>query len=309
MSGDIQNRIQNYTSQCKSLLLQLNAIKMSNDAKSQLGDNLVAIGAGALAEDFFGSREAGKIGKSFASKYLKEQQRKQIEANLAQYQTNFDSILMQVREFVSIISLQRLNLDSKGNSYILLGRLAAIQNSPTLRTKLNRMIAFLKRLQTEPLIYNGEIENYLATQTREKEPNSYETLHALEFQLRQLIEKQLSRISGNWWLERIPDDVRQNAELRKAKNERPMPWYSLRKEEPLISFVDFNDYIKIIRRGDNWKQVFKDIFKDEEWISTKLKEIEPVRNAIAHSRSLTKEQRKRLELNAADIARIIRNFS
>lgn len=281
---------------------------MSNDAKSQLGNSLVAIGAGALAEDFFGSREAGKIGKSFASKYLKEQQRKQIGANLAQHQTNFDSIFMQVREFVSSISLQRRNLDSKGNSYILLGRLAAVQNSPRLRTKLNRMIAFLNRLQTEPLIYNREIENYLVTQTREKEPNSYETLHGVESKLRHLIEKQLSRISSNWWLERVPDDVRKNAELRKAKNERPMPWYSLKKEEPLISFVDFSDYNKIIRRGDNWRQAFKDIFKDEEWISTKLKEIEPVRNAIAHSRSLTKEQRKRLELNAADIVRIIRDF-
>lgn len=281
---------------------------MSNDAKSQLGNNLVAIGAGALAEDFFGSREAGKIGKSFATKYLKEQQRKQIEANLAQYQTNFDSILMQVREFVSSISMQRRNLDRKGNSYILLGRLAAIQNSPRLRTKLSRMIAFLNRLQTEPLIYNREIENYLAVQTREKEPNSFETSHALESKLRQLIEKQLSPLSGNWWLDRIHDDVRKNAELRKAKNERPMPWYSLRKEEPLISFVDFNDYIKIIRRSNNWKQTFRDIFKDEEWISTKLKEIEPVRNAIAHSRSLTKEQRKRLELNAADITRTIQNF-
>jgi HEPN superfamily Swt1-like protein len=74
----------------------------------------------------------------------------------------------------------------------------------------------------------------------------------------------------------------------------------------LLQYVDFNEYVKIIRRGDNWRDVFKEVFRDEEVISAKLKEIDPIRNAIAHGREISKEQFKSLELHVNDIIRSIR---
>lgn len=73
----------------------------------------------------------------------------------------------------------------------------------------------------------------------------------------------------------------------------------------MLQYVDFNDYNSIIRRRDNWRDAFKDVFRDEEVISAKLKEIDPIRNAIAHSRELSEEQFKRLELHANDLLRSI----
>lgn len=128
----------------------------------------------------------------------------------------------------------------------------------------------------------------------------YETLRKLETRLRYVIQTRLQSISKNWWDERIPNDVRKNAEERKTKDENPWPWLEP-KELDLISYVDFTDYAKIIRRKDNWKQVFKPIFKDEEIICSKLRELEPIRNAIAHNRELTLKENERLRLLARDL--------
>jgi hypothetical protein len=58
-------------------------------------------------------------------------------------------------------------------------------------------------------------------------------------------------VTKNWWKERVPKDVQEKAEFRKSKNEKQWPWHTS-KDLPLIFYVDFTDYIKIITRGDNW---------------------------------------------------------
>ena len=54
-----------------------------------------------------------------------------------------------------------------------------------------------------------------------------------------------------------------------------------------MAYVDFADYLKIITRADNWKEIFRDIFFEQELISAKFKELNLIRNKIAHSRDLT----------------------
>jgi hypothetical protein len=122
----------------------------------------------------------------------------------------------------------------------------------------------------------------------------------LETNLRSVIKNKLQLITSNWWLEKIPEDVRKNAEERKRKNAKIWS-VSDQKDLHPIFYVDFSDYIKIIKRKDNWNQVFSLIFSDSELISAKLKELEPVRNAIAHNRELTKREKTLLNLHASDI--------
>jgi len=55
------------------------------------------------------------------------------------------------------------------------------------------------------------------------------------------VESNLEKLSKNWWVERIPPDIRQKAEERKKKDEY---------KRELIQYVDFADYIKIITRRD-----------------------------------------------------------
>ena len=67
--------------------------------------------------------------------------------------------------------------------------------------------------------------------------------------------------------------------------------------------MDFADYAKIITRRDNWREIFKKVFKDQEAIIAKLKELEPIRNAVRHGRRLTTEQREKLRVFTRDIIR------
>ena len=61
-----------------------------------------------------------------------------------------------------------------------------------------------------------------------------------------------------------------------------------------------------ILRRDNWDQVFRATFGDKEAISTKLRELEPIRNAIAHFRTLGRSQETKLELYAGEILEALR---
>ena len=78
-----------------------------------------------------------------------------------------------------------------------------------------------------------------------------------------------------------------------------------KKEYPPICYADFTDYSKIILKGDNWKEAFKNTFQDTAWIKTKLKELEPIRNDIAHNRKISEEDTQKLEINSKEILRCI----
>jgi len=81
------------------------------------------------------------------------------------------------------------------------------------------------------------------------------------------------------------------AQEPKSSEEREVVSLACGKEPPLIFYVDFSDYSKIILRRDDWDQVFAPIFKEKEVISAKLRELEPVRNALAHFRKLIEAPR------------------
>jgi len=106
----------------------------------------------------------------------------------------------------------------------------------------------------------------------------------------------LSKVTPDWWKERIPPDVRENAEKRKKKDDAN----SGTGLHP-IHYVDFPDYDKIISRKDNWVQLFKPFFGDQLIISAKFRELDPIRNAIAHPRPLNNRQITKLRLYSAEI--------
>ena len=125
-------------------------------------------------------------------------------------------------------------------------------------------------------------------------------LKHLEFSLRVSIEKALSEISADWWNERIPNDVKQNAENRKRRNEKQWPWTAVNNLHA-IHYIDFPDYAKIITRRDNWNAVFEKIFGNSERLILKLNELEPIRNAIAHSRNISQRDLLKLQLYTEEI--------
>jgi len=66
-----------------------------------------------------------------------------------------------------------------------------------------------------------------------------------------------------------------------------------------IEFLSFEHIQKII--VNNWNDVFESIFQDQNKITLKLTELEIIRNAIAHTRTLSDEGIKRLEQYAQDV--------
>ena len=60
-----------------------------------------------------------------------------------------------------------------------------------------------------------------------------------------------------------------------------------RKEQPLIAYADFSDYIRIIERKDNWARVFKAIFKRPSDVQESFIRLFPVRNITMHARLIT----------------------
>ena len=80
------------------------------------------------------------------------------------------------------------------------------------------------------------------------------------------------------------------------------PWSGGENPNP-IEWVDFADYAKIISRRDNWRDTFGGTFHDAEALRTKLRELEPIRNDIAHNRGLSAAARDKLRLYSRDLLR------
>ena len=132
---------------------------------------------------------------------------------------------------------------------------------------------------------------------------SYVILKNLEQIIRKLIEQELSEINKNWWKQLIPGDVKQDAEGRKNDDESRKDWNF--KKQSLINYIDFTEYAKIIIRKNNWNDVFQYVFRDKNKIDSKLKEIEPIRNAISHTRDLDATEERQLKFYSEEILRSI----
>ena len=155
---------------------------------------------------------------------------------------------------------------------------------------------------------DDKLENFLSEGEKRKigrEERS--TLRRLEEKLRKCLEGRLSSLTPNWWIERVPPDIRKQAEIRKRKNEKLWPWYG-KEDRPLHYYINFSEYQKIIIKKDNWREAFKPIFKDETITSAKLTELEPIRNDIAHNRKLTVRQFEHLKTYAMDLISCIEAF-
>jgi hypothetical protein len=61
--------------------------------------------------------------------------------------------------------------------------------------------------------------------------------------------------------------------------------------------------------NDNWNDVFKEIFVDNDILDSKLRELDQIRNSIAHNRDLAEDDTIRLKLLANDILKCLEVFS
>lgn len=300
MSSDIYNRLSYYSQQGRSILSDIHQAQLRpNAAGAGVFKDLIIMGAGELAADLFESGRANKHGRKFAKSYLSQQEKQQTASVISQFESRFQFWFAEIKSFLSQVSEQKPNLVQPGNSAALLRKFNPVFRCTKTETKIKRVLAALDEVSSLPLVYNNQLPTEKEIKEKEKKM-PYDTLQRLESSLREFISKELSKVTPDWWIQRVPADVSQNAENRKAKDEKLWPWHQ-EKDLPLIYYVDFPDYIKIITRKDNWKDVFAPIFRDKDAVSTKLRELEPIRNDIAHSREISAHAREKLEIYAREI--------
>lgn len=119
--------------------------------------------------------------------------------------------------------------------------------------------------------------------SRERLVDAYDILSHLEPSLRNLIETELRKGYGEkWWKQGVPEPVRNGCEERKSKKEKPSePTY-----HP-IYYAYVNDYLDIIKRRDNWKNIFSKVFGNAIELEACFTWVGKSRDPIAHNRPIT----------------------
>jgi hypothetical protein len=111
---------------------------------------------------------------------------------------------------------------------------------------------------------------------------SYDLLTDFERGLRDFIhQKMFDTFGSKWEKSRLP------GEMYKRWREK-----AIRAGEsagPLIDYADFSDYVDIITRKDNWKQLFKSYFGRPQLVQESLYRLQPIRVCTMHSRILSQD--------------------
>lgn len=123
----------------------------------------------------------------------------------------------------------------------------------------------------------------------------------LETSIRDFIEKILEREYDKWWKKGVPQDIREECAKRQEG--------CFDEEEKLskLHFANFYDYARIIEHNAKFfNQLLNNV---REWVK-RLNELEPIRNAIMHSRGcyLSKERNSKLRECCYDLQKIIRAY-
>jgi DGQHR domain-containing protein len=147
--------------------------------------------------------------------------------------------------------------------------------------------------------------DYLAKRRRDRTKSSEaEVLRTFERMMRDVIKDIMLLKAGADWETKLPNDVRANAQARMSQNAGQWPW--VRNPNPeLLQYLDFTDYAKIIDLKWNY---FECVFKERSIILGKLRELDPMRKDVMHSRSLEPVALQRLSMYFDDVRQLVEEW-
>jgi hypothetical protein len=150
---------------------------------------------------------------------------------------------------------------------------------------------------SDPLLPNKTI-------TKAKEmAQVYIRLYVFENSIRNVIKMVMEKAHGRNWWDQVHPKIQERVADRKAK-ESKNPWHGKRGSHEIF-YTLFSDLLSIIR--NNWKK-FEDLFPDQNWVITRIGEIEPSRNVIAHNNPLSGTDIERIRLYSGDWERQIKGI-
>jgi hypothetical protein len=294
---DAKVRLRALNLEAESVINLLNSPSSTSDSRTTVGDLVASELGGAITGELFGRRRIGRAIGLKLSKQTRANQRTQLTAaSRSRSLSVVQQVEFELRNLKGQISERR-----RRSLLNALNRAKSATKPLTIAQAAIRVIGEIEALPSGPIAFAPT----KAPGARSEVTADQALLRHLEQDLRVFISGQLSSIDANWWMRRIPPEVRQAAEHRLQQRERTWPWTPGVEATP-IHYVDFSDYSKIIGFDQNWSGVFGRFFGDVEIIRSKLRELEPIRNDIAHSRTLSTEARTKLRLYAGELTRMMK---
>lgn len=130
-------------------------------------------------------------------------------------------------------------------------------------------------------------------------------LKELEEKLRLFVSNRVeTRFGKEWWKNTDMGFLADRWNERRIMNDRTNTDKRRKTNELLIHYASFSDYRRIINNPFAW-DAFEEHFPDRGWIIQRLKELDPIRNAIMHHTPLEEDDYIRLGLYSRDILKII----
>ena len=240
------------------------------------------LGAALTGQLLCRRRVGSSIGRAIAANSQAAQRRQATHA----VRSEAGSVVQQAHLVVNSVS----SVVGPRESRTLRGLLSRAEAASRADTALRRILELVCRLEAWQPTQPALPPVTMAT----------ELLMTLESALRRCIGDHLSRLTPNWWNERIPVEVRSHAERRKAIRDRIWPWLD-GGDHALVEYLDFPDYAKVILNTRNWEEAFCPLFLDGDSVKLKLRELEPIRNDLAHSRGITPANADRLRLYTREL--------
>ena len=170
-------------------------------------------------------------------------------------------------------------------------------NDQTVKKVLGKNI---KKLQS----LGGDFADpYMAKSIYEKIPSEgYSIMYALENSVREFISRTLTEAHGkDWWLEvsKVKKLEPMTVKIANRKSDEAQNWYHSKRGVHEIYYTDYAELIEIIKKVQPINNLY--FKKDpERSLISKLTELIPTRNVIAHNNPITATDFDRLKVNAID---------
>jgi hypothetical protein len=125
---------------------------------------------------------------------------------------------------------------------------------------------------------------------------AYLAFYCLENSIRELISERMQENHGtDWWAQFVSTPIADKVAKRQAA-EGQNRWHIARGAGE-ICYTDFGDLKSILQ--SNWSD-FSDLLPDQNWMLSRLTELEASRNIIAHMNQLDQRENDRLRIYLLD---------
>lgn len=114
---------------------------------------------------------------------------------------------------------------------------------------------------------------------------AHDRLMRFEYRLRVFIDEAMTVAVGPDWIRhRVPEPMRTAWTEKKNRG-----LAAGEAEQPLIAYADFTDYVAIIIRKDNWRDVFGAMLQHKPSVEESFRRLYPVRICTMHARPITQD--------------------